>query len=157
MNGPTVALAAARAGYAGSVDPPLLAELQAVAHRTGRRIVELPGRQVVVGWADGYGPNLDDGELVVARLSRTRLVALGVCLGLCWDPDGPRFPGREITEAEFDAQLEELGVPVIHVKGALPGLHEAGLVRLRDGRIALGAALAQWTDASWNELRVLRT
>jgi hypothetical protein len=124
-----LALAAARAGHAAAIDPQLLGELHAAAARTGRRVVELPGR---------------------------RLVALGICLGLCWDPDGPRWPGREATEQDFDDQLAALGGAPIHVKGALPVLHETGLIRFADGRISLGPALGAWSEASWNELRVLR-
>jgi len=151
-----LAFAAARAGHAAAIDPQLLGELHAAAARTGRRVVELPGRRVVVGWADGYGPNLDGDTLAVARLTGTRLVALGICLGLCWDPDGPRWPGREATEQDFDDQLAALGGAPIHVKGALPVLHETGLIRFADGRIRLGPALGAWSEASWNELRVLR-
>jgi hypothetical protein len=150
-----LALAAARAGHCGPVDPQVIADAAGVARRCCRRVVELPGRKMVVAWADGYGPNLDEDTLVVARLSRTRLVALGVCLGLCWDPNAPRFPGRTVSEDAFDAELDALGVPPIHVKGALPGLHEAGLISFLDGTITLGPALAQWSDATWNELRVL--
>jgi hypothetical protein len=150
-----LALAAARAGHAGPVHPQVIAETVGIARRCCRRVVELPGRRLVVAWADGYGPNLDEDTLIVARLSRTRLVALGVCLGLCWDPNGRRFPGRTVSEDAFDAELDALGVPLIHVKSALPGLHEIGLISFIEGTITLGPALAQWSEATWNELHVL--
>jgi hypothetical protein len=154
---PEVALAAVRAGYRGPFETETLAAAHSAARRTGRRPVDLIGAQLAVGWADGYGPNLDDEALIVGELSPTRLVALGVCLGLCWDAAGPPLPGRTVAVEQFDAALDQLGVAHIHVKSALIDLHEMQLVRFDGRRLALGAALADWSDADWAQLRALRS
>jgi hypothetical protein len=154
---PEVALAAVRAGYRGPFEAGTLAAAHTAARHIGRRPVDLIGARLAVGWADGYGPNLDDEALVVGELSPTRLVALGVCLGLCWDADAPPLPGRTASVEQFDAALDQLGVAHIHVKGALIDLHEMQLVSIDGRRVVLGAALADWSDADWAQLRALRS
>lgn len=156
MNAVT-ALAAVRAGHHGPFSTATRAAIEAAARRTGRRTVELGGGRLAVGWADGYGPNLDDEALVIGELSPTRLVALGVCLGLCWQPDGPPLPGRTVPIAAFEAELDRLGVAGVHIKSSLPELHEMHLIVFDGRRLCLGPPLGAWGDADWAALRALRS
>jgi hypothetical protein len=151
------ALAAVRAGHQGPYDASTRMAVETAARRTGRRTVELGDGRLAVGWADGLGPNLDDEALVVGELSPTRLVALGVCLGLCWSPEGPPLPGRPVSLAAFEAELDRLGITAVHVKGSLPELHEMQLIAFDGHELSLGPALGAWGEADWAALRALRS
>src|SRR4051794_37665301 len=103
-----VAMAAARAEGSVTLDGPSLAALEAAAQRTGRRVITLPGRQAVVGWAVGYEPNLDDDAVEVYELPQTRLIALALCLALCWEPHRGVMASRQAALHEFDAAVTSL-------------------------------------------------
>jgi hypothetical protein len=144
-----------------TVDADELAALQAAAERTGRRFTVMSGREAVVNWAVGYEPNLGDGAVSVYELSKTRLVALGVALALCWQPHRGALDGREVAVADFEQLLMILaarrgdrsvsGVAGSNasIKGALLDLHEMGFLRTTDETISLGPAMAQLTAPDW--------
>lgn len=160
---PALAMAAARACGSVRVSADGLNELRGSAERIGRRVGELGGREVVVGWADGYGPALDDPALAIYELPQTRLVALAIVLALCYSPEQGQRRGREMNlDAFLDAaaRLRPAGpatgaIGHAHMKGALADLHEIGLVELGDDVVRIGPSLAAWTPAEWSALDIL--
>lgn len=155
------AIAAARATGAVALDSEQLNVLQATCVRVGRCAVPVHERSIAVVYSEGYGANLEDSAIGVYELPQTRLVALGLCLTLCHDPQHGQTFGRKATLADFDAALARLrldrgrtastetSIRNAHVKGALFELHEMGYIRLEADTIELGPALAGWSNGDW--------
>lgn len=155
---PAFALAVARACGSVAVEPEDKNAIRAHAEEIQRAVTQLRGCEFVFGWAAGYGPALDDETLAIYSLPPTRLVALGIVLALCYEPDRGDRLGRAIPLTDFNGALarvrsggqhvaSQLGQA--HVRGGLVELHEMGLVTLRQDCIGLGSALAAWTPAEW--------
>jgi hypothetical protein len=161
---PATAIAAARACGSVAVDAGDVATVQAAAERTGRRVTVLGGHELAVDWAAGYEPDVDADAIEVYRLSQTRLVALGVCLALCWQPHRGALAGRAASLAEFEQLLVALTAKQrdrataagagshAQIKGALVDLHAMGFVELSGDGVTLGPALSQLTAGDWNEI-----
>lgn len=151
------AIAAIRARGALAANEVLEAELEACSKRIGLEVVRV-GEEITVTHAAGYGPNLDDGSLVVYELPQTRLVALGVSIALCRD-ERAGFPTGRASVQEFDEAVSELvrrrrgggdsQMSIRHLKAALFDLAEMGHLRVEDRVIRLGAALAGWSESDW--------
>ncbi len=155
---PTLALAVARACGSVAVAPEDEDAIRAHAEEIQRSVTQLRGREVVFGWAAGYGPALDDDTLAIYTLPPTRLVALGIVLALCYGPDRGDRLGRVVPLTDFNGAVarvrsssqhvaSQLGQA--HVRGGLVELHEMGLVMLGGDCVGLGRALAAWTPAEW--------
>jgi hypothetical protein len=153
-------MAAARAVGSVALSPADRGALATVAERSGRQVIDIGGHETAVAWQEGYGPNLDEGALVVYTLPQTTLVALGLVLGLCVEPHR-RLPGRAASMTDFEDAVERLldqrstrerrpGGTRSFIKGALVLLHGVGLLRVDEHTVMLGPALAEWGDADWN-------
>lgn len=161
------ALACARAAGTVALAADELEAVEQCCARIGRRVVALAGREMAVSYPSGYGPNLDDEAIQTYELPQTRLVALALCLALCDDAAHP-FPGQAANVELFDATAAQLvrerqqtnttdaDSSLRHLKAALADLAEMGYVRLWDGNVALGPALASWSESDWASFRETR-
>lgn len=159
MRDPAFTLAALRAGGSYTVNERERSAAEAVAAGLGRRVVELhtqDGRaSVTLGFVEGYEPNPGEEVFSVRHLSPIPLVALAICLGLCWTDLGQRpYPGQPVHIEQVLEAATDLGAPHSHLLGAMRNeLTMAGLVDIDDSTVRLGRAIAAWTDAQVDALR----
>jgi hypothetical protein len=152
-------LAALRTQRTRTVPPELRPAVANAAERLGRRLVDVRQADgsisLTLGWADGYEPVPSEATFGVRRLPPLAQVALGVCIGLCWqDRDAPPYPGGPVPFDEAVAVTVKLGLDYKHVVGAMRGeLQFAGLLVETDGGLRLGPAVAAWPPAQVELLR----
>lgn len=126
-------------------------------------------RALTLSWPDELDPAADVSIQRFFRVaSPTVLLVLAACIGWCWpDPQEPLYPGVPIVEAELLDSIQDLSpasfAATVHSLQVIRGNHQAALRLLcacgfierstAEGLVALGPALACWSEADVAVLR----